>query len=142
MSGITSQSWRHNGDTIRVEVCGGRGRGKFAENAARFHLNSSEDLELVEARHPMYVYKAVDKEERVVFRKFKDGEVIALFPDQYSPRTGMIGSYMHNGQHSDTMPHFGDTKPAEPNDYMDLYLELIRQGYSNLKVVQRLNIKR
>lgn len=84
----------------------------------------------------------LEPEERVVFRKFKDGEVIALFPDQYSPRTGMIGSYMHNGQHSDTQPHVGDTTPAEYHQYHDLYMELKRQGYKNLKVVTRLNVKR
>lgn len=142
MSGITSQSWRHNNGDITVEVCGGRGRGKFAESAARYHLSSDEDLVLIEAEHPIYVFSAVAKEERVVFRKFRDGEVIALFPDQYDKRTGMIGSYMHNGQHSDTVPHFGDTKPADVPDYIDLYQELIRQGYKNLNIVKRLNIKR
>lgn len=81
--------------------------------------------------------------ERVVFRKFPhDGAVIALLPDQYNPRTGMIGSYMELGQHSDTMPDFGDTVAAEPHEYRDLQNELIRQGYHNLKVVKRLNIRK
>lgn len=81
--------------------------------------------------------------ERVVFRKFpKDGAVIALFPDQYSERTGMIGSYMELGQHSDTVPDFGDTKPADETEYAPLLAELRRQGYHNLKVVKRLTIKK
>lgn len=81
--------------------------------------------------------------ERVVFRKFPhNGEVIALFPDQYDARTGMIGSYLHNGQHGDTYPDFGDTKACEWGDYADLYRELQRQGYSNLKIVKRLTIRK
>lgn len=81
--------------------------------------------------------------ERVVFRKFpSDGAVIALFPDQYSERTGMIGSYMELGQHSDTIPDFGDTKPASEHEYAPLLGQLRRQGYTNLKVVKRLTIKK
>lgn len=76
--------------------------------------------------------------ERVIFRKFPhNGEVIALFPDQYDPRTGYIGSYLHNGQHGDTHPHFGDTVAAEEYEYLDLKNELHRQGYHSLRVVKR-----
>lgn len=76
--------------------------------------------------------------ERVVFRKFPhNGEVIALFPDQYNDRNGNIGSYMHNGQHAETAPDFGDTKAADPVDYHDLYHELLRQGYKDLRIVKR-----
>lgn len=76
--------------------------------------------------------------ERVIFRKFlHNGEVIALFPDQYNERNGNIGSYMHNGQHAETAPDFGDTKPAQFPDYYVLYAELEQQGYKNLKVVKR-----
>lgn len=76
--------------------------------------------------------------ERVIFRKFPhNGEVIALLPDQYNERTGDIGSYMHNGQHAETVPDFGDTKAAEWEDYADLYNELVRQGYHNLRIVKR-----
>lgn len=76
--------------------------------------------------------------ERVIFRKFPhNGEVIALLPDQYNARTGDIGSYMHNGQHAETAPDFGDTVAADPNEYRDLQNELIRQGYHNLRIVKR-----
>lgn len=89
------------------------------------------------------VAEMTEEPERVIFRKFpSDGAVIALFPDQYDSRTGMIGSYMELGQHSDTMPDFGDTKPADEHEYAPLLGELRRQGYSNLKVVKRMNIKR
>lgn len=76
--------------------------------------------------------------ERVIFRKFPhNGEIIALFPDQYNPRNGDIMSYMHNGQHAETAPDFGDTKAAEWHEYNPLHAELIGQGYHNLKIVKR-----
>lgn len=79
-----------------------------------------------------------EPEQRVIFRKFPhNGEVIALLPDQYNDRTGDIGSYMHNGQHAETVPDFGDTKAADEYEYADLYAELGRQGYTKLKVVRR-----
>ena len=74
--------------------------------------------------------------ERVIFRKFPhNGEVIALFPDQLNERNGNIMSYMHNGQHAETAPDFGDTKPCF--EFHALYLELQQQGYRDLKIVQR-----
>lgn len=79
-----------------------------------------------------------EEPERVIFRRFPhDGAVIALFPDQYNERTGDIMSYMELGQHAETAPDFGDTKPAEPGDYYNLEQELIRQGYRNLRIVKR-----
>ena len=84
-----------------------------------------------------------EEPERVVFRKFpSDGAVIALFPDQYTPRTGLIGSYMELGQHSDAQPHVGDTVAADVAEYSPLLGELKRQGYANLKVVKRLTIRK
>jgi hypothetical protein len=76
--------------------------------------------------------------ERVIFRKFPhDGAVIALFPDQLNERTGAINSYMELGQHAETAPDFGDTKPAEPHEYHSLLNELEMQGYLNLRPVKR-----
>lgn len=76
--------------------------------------------------------------ERVIFRKFPhNGEVMALFPDQYNERNGNIGSYLHNGQHAETAPDFGDTVAAEWHEYNPLHVELIGQGYHDLKIVKR-----
>ena len=36
----------------------------------------------------------------VVFRKFKDGRIIALLPHEVCTHKGDITSYMHVGQHS------------------------------------------
>jgi len=64
----------------------------------------------------------------VVFRKFKEGDIIALFPDTLS--RGNIESYMHVGQHSMAdVTIVYDTKLAKPEEYADLLAELIRIGY-------------
>ena len=87
--------------------------------------------------------ESTDEPERVIFRKFPhDGAIIALFPDQYNPRNGNINSYMELGQHCETAPDFGDTKAAEYHEYHDLYMELVRQGYTNLKIVKRITIRK
>ena len=77
---------------------------------------------------------------RVVFRKWKDGEVIALFPDIPSDAANWYTcmSYMHIGQHGAACPAITyDTKKATPEDYNDLKQELEAIGY-NLKVLQRI----
>lgn len=101
---------------------------------AEYHLASlTEAIDTVEGWHEW-----TEEPERVIFRKFPhDGAVIALFPDQYNERTGDIGSYMELGQHAETAPDFGDTKAAEPGEYYHLQQELVRQGYSNLRIVKR-----
>lgn len=67
---------------------------------------------------------------RVVFRKFDDGEVIALFPEMEWDNQGLITSYLHNGQHggaSRTLTR--DTSLASLEEYADLKKELEGQGY-------------
>lgn len=79
---------------------------------------------------------------RVVFRKFKkstgNDDVIALFPGTFDGQ--YIMSYMHNGQHAPTVPTPGDTVPADWNDYKDLYVELVGQGYEDLVIVKSLHL--
>lgn len=62
----------------------------------------------------------------VVYRRFKEGDVIALFPTIDESR-GMIGSYQHIGQHGAASPLLTrGTKPAsltEP-DVSELHAEL------------------
>ena len=74
----------------------------------------------------------------VVFRKYKDGEIIALFPNDYyysEEDKDTISSYMHIGQHSGaSYTHvIKTTKPALEDEYKDLYNELLNIGY-NLNV--------
>jgi hypothetical protein len=68
----------------------------------------------------------------VIFRRFPDGDVIALFP--YLPAECLNAwpcqSYMHIGQHGAADPRIvHDTRPARPREYAALKTELERIGY-------------
>ena len=66
---------------------------------------------------------------KVVFRKFRDGQIIALFPE-LKERGGMVESYMHHGQHAAADPLIvHDTKPATTDEYRPLAEELAAIGY-------------
>lgn len=76
---------------------------------------------------------------KVVFRKFKDGEVIAVFPE-VSYNYVHIMSYQHVGQHGDCVPWISSfTKPATPDEYADLLAELKSIGYDDLQICKRIN---
>lgn len=81
-----------------------------------------------------------DKEQtKVVFRKFKDGEIIALFPEIVSGY--YIMSYMHIGQHGEASPLLvSDTKPATKAEYLPLFRELSGLGY-NLRIMRRMRVR-
>jgi hypothetical protein len=75
----------------------------------------------------------------VIFRRFKEGDIIALFPyDQWDKEGLYCGSYMHIGQHSgaDYNGLIQATKPAKECEYDALKSELEGIGY-NLKVIKR-----
>lgn len=77
----------------------------------------------------------------VVFRKFKDGEIIALFPTiPATLKASDCQSYMHIGQHgaADALAVLQQTTLAKPAEYKDLLTELHKIGYRNLKVCQRI----
>lgn len=75
----------------------------------------------------------------VVFRKFENGEVIALFPEipgTSSPYDCL--SYCQIGQHSAAdMLLTRHTFPAKPLEYKELAKELKQIGY-NLKIGRRI----
>jgi len=76
----------------------------------------------------------------VIFRKFKEGDVIALFPTIPSDYLGRYcGSYMPIGQHSgaDYDGLVMVTKLATPAEYAELLKELVQIGYDDLKVYKR-----
>ena len=79
---------------------------------------------------------------KVVFRKCRDMSILALFPDVHGPGY-TVQCYQHVGQHSsaDYSYCIGQTKPATPNEYNDLYNELVMIGYSDLKVLQRAKVR-
>ena len=76
---------------------------------------------------------------KVVFREWKNGDIIALFPDDVNLHDGTVTSYMHIGQHgaADYAGVISDTSPAQENEYKDLLNELKAIGYTDLRVVQR-----
>ena len=78
-------------------------------------------------------------ETPVIFRRFRDGEIIAIFPTL--PGTNSPDScadYVHVGQHGHCDPHavVGMTARAKPTEYAALFHELTAIGY-RLKVIQR-----
>jgi predicted nucleotidyltransferase len=74
---------------------------------------------------------------KVVFRTFKNKEVVALFPEQLEIDY-CIGSYMRIGQHchADYDTVIQRTKPSKPEEYADLKNELESIGY-NLRIMQK-----
>jgi len=77
----------------------------------------------------------------VVFRKWKSGPgkggIIALFP-LIDERAGRCLSYEHIGQHgiADYNDVIGMTDPAQPEEYVDLKMELEQIGY-RLRIAKR-----
>ena len=70
----------------------------------------------------------------VTFRKFTDGDVIALFPKlltgQDNQGNQFIMSYMHIGQHGGASDDLiDDLSPATSDEYSDLKAELTSIGY-------------
>jgi hypothetical protein len=74
----------------------------------------------------------------VVFRKFRDGAIVALFPNEINYSDGSCESYQHIGQHgaADYAHCMRVTTPATPNEYKPLYTELVKIGYE-LNVCKR-----
>ena len=83
--------------------------------------------------------KSADKMTRAVFRKYPDGQIIALFPDIPWSEDGSVTSYMHVGQHGAAYYKqvIDSTTPASEEDYSALLAELETIGYDNLRIVKR-----
>ena len=73
---------------------------------------------------------------KVIFRKFRDGQIIALFPE-IKEKNGVL-SYMAVGQHGEADYNIiRTTKPATPKEYSSLLNELQYIGY-NVRICKRL----
>lgn len=76
------------------------------------------------------------EEARVIFRKWPEGEILAIFPDM-EEGPGVYNSYMHVGQHgAASRSVIWHTKPAKLEEYRALAHELEMRGYK-LKPIQR-----
>lgn len=70
---------------------------------------------------------------KVIFRKYKDGQIIALFPEiSWNTYTHTVNSYMHLGQHggADYAKIIPITQPACENEYQELLIELETIGHA------------
>ena len=83
--------------------------------------------------------KTHDGETPVVFRSYSDDEIIALFPTLPGGRYGECMSYLHIGQHgaADYGHVIRRTRPATADEAFQLWEELIKVGYDDLKVYHR-----
>lgn len=83
-----------------------------------------------------------EQETPVIFRRYRDGDIIALFPAEpgtYEPWT--CSSYLRLGQHGSANPGLviRGTKQAKPDEYASLKRELESAPYGyRLKVYSRL----
>lgn len=87
--------------------------------------------------------KAPSEAVKVIFRKYPDGEVIALFPYMMAvDGTPFCTTYLHVGQHGDGTYSWivESTVPATEAEYADLKKELTEIGYQ-LEVRTRRNSK-
>lgn len=77
---------------------------------------------------------------RAIFRKFQDGDILALFPDiderAHDPGLFCL-SYAHCGQHgsADLAMCLQHTESATPEERADLEKELLEIGY-DLEVIE------
>lgn len=75
---------------------------------------------------------------KVIFRKYKEGDIIALFPDEIDIFNYECMSYMRIGQHGEVnySEVVTNTKLAKSSEYKSLKKELESLGY-NLEVRKR-----
>lgn len=75
----------------------------------------------------------------VIFRKEKEGTILAVMPYNIEDWNGSMMCYSHIGQHAVMTPEYlKETKPCKPEEYRELQKELKGLGY-NLKVQKRVN---
>jgi hypothetical protein len=75
----------------------------------------------------------------VCFRKFDDGDIIALFPYEIADSDGNIMSYMLDCQYGPAYYQLtNSTKPAKESEYNDLKAELESLGY-NLHIIKHIS---
>lgn len=77
---------------------------------------------------------------KVVFRKFKEGDIIAMFPRVPADINGYkCESYMHVGQHGAADPSIiSITTLAKPAEYESLLKELKSIGYKGIEIGKKI----
>ena len=83
----------------------------------------------------------MDKDKQlteIVFRRYSNGDIIALMPYIIETNKYLCESYMHVGQHGPA-PYDGVmqcTRPAKENEYAELKRELESIGYNVLPIAR------
>ncbi|MFA5934932.1 MAG: hypothetical protein WC827_03555 [Candidatus Paceibacterota bacterium] len=78
----------------------------------------------------------------VVFLKYRNGSIFALFPYEDADVAGMYcTAYAHLGQHhgADYNGYIRDSFPAKPEEYADLKKELESIGYDLIEKQKKSN---
>ncbi|MBC9705993.1 MAG: hypothetical protein H9W81_13675 [Enterococcus sp.] len=71
-----------------------------------------------------------ETETKMAFRKFDNGEIIALFVEDVDTRFGSCESYMFEGEHSPAdLNLIDELEPATEEEYRALKLTLEARGY-------------
>lgn len=80
----------------------------------------------------------------VIFRKYKEGDVIALFPYLPERKYLLCTCYQLVGQHSsaDYTAVMQETKPATPEEYAEIFDELTHYYGYNLKVQKKASYRK
>jgi hypothetical protein len=79
---------------------------------------------------------------KIIYRKFPECDVIALFPEIPGSNPWLCLCYQHIGQHGDADVNLVyDTKPANPDEYKDLHEELQSIYDCKLVVCKRFSYK-
>jgi hypothetical protein len=84
----------------------------------------------VELEHGDCMVGAIQDAETVIFRKYKEGDVIAVMPNM-KEEGYKVNCYMHIGQHGACdRGILWTTKPAKPEEYKSLLLELESEPFN------------
>lgn len=109
---------------------------KYAENLHLYFDDNNIDLakERFQKYQNKFKFTKASSDDTqsavVVFKKFPEGDVIALFPYEVADPSGNIMSYMHIGQHGAASPELvQELEDATPAEYGNLQKELERIGY-------------
>ena len=84
--------------------------------------------------------KDIEKTD-VIFRKEKDGTIIAIFPHNVFDLAGNVGCYAHLGQHGGASYNWCIEKTilAKPLEYKNLCNELEQYYGYNLRILKKRN---
>lgn len=130
--------------TFYYRVMDGSSDDVIVSTEAETPIEARRLLEPHYTPHILVFYLETDPHEdqtKVLFRKYHNGDIIALFPEIPSDIGGRYClSYEHVGQHGSANPRLvvRYTKPALPEEYAELAEELTNIGY-NLMAVSRVS---